>query len=348
VKGALAIARKELRDILRERTIAVALLVQFLVAALSTLLAVGLTVLLDPAALPAEARADVAYSGDGGFEPYLRASQGLRVATVSLEEALQGHAAGRFDAVVHETPGTDGSARRVGVLVTEGSLQATVLVPTLRALLEEYQQDLRQDAQGRLQTPVLDVPRAEPGTVSFGFVHGALVPLLLLTPAFLSGAIGGDSWVRESQTGTLLLLRSSPVSVASIVAGKLLVPLLLAPAQALLWLTVLGWGGADVRHVPLLLGATTALAALLAGMGILVASLVRRTAASQTLYALLVLLLAAASLFLPRDPFNVLALLSSGTVLPGTWPLLAGLAVLAAASLAAGAAVAARAVRRAS
>jgi ABC-2 type transport system permease protein len=344
----LHIARKELRDILRERTVLVALAVQLMVAGLSTILAVGLTALLDPASLPAEAQADVAYVGNGGFDAYLRLEPGLRVRSMELEDAVAARERGDVDAVVEETPPQGDGPRTVRVLVTEGSLQATILVPTLRALLEAYQLDLRQAAaeEGKLETPVLAVPPGGGGSVSYGFVHGALVPILLLTPAFLSGAIGGDAWVRETQTGTLQLLRSSPVGVASIVGGKLLVPLLLAPAQAGLWLAVLQLGGADIRHEGLLLLACLLLATYLAGLGVAVAATVRRTASSQTLYALLVLLTTGASLWLPRDLFNLLAVVSAGKLPADAVATLAILAAAAALALAAGTAVAVRAVRR--
>lgn len=321
-----ALARKEVRDILRERTIVAALAVQLMVATLSTVLAVGVTVLTSPSDIAIESQAPVAYVGPGGADVYL-VEEGLRLRHVELDAAMRMLERQAVAAVVEER--ADPAHVEVDVHVQEDALGSVIVVPAIREALQQYQQQLRQERGHQLATPVLPAP---PQTTSLPttFAATVLVPLLILTPAFLSGAIAGDSWTRERQTRTMVLLRQAPLTPGQIVTGKLAVPLALAPAQSALWMLVLRLGGSPVENVWLLLGFCTVLAAFLAGLGIAVAAWAQSTVASQSGYAGLVLLTMALSLLLPRDLFNVLALVASGSLLADVWTVLAVLVLAAA------------------
>lgn len=306
-----AIAGKELRDILRERSIVVALLVQFFIAAFSAFLTVGLLGLYDPSSVASRPPADVAYEGPGGFLAVLRGAPNLRL-TVNATDALAGFSAGRFDAVVQEAVGP-GGARSVTLLVPDGELTSTLLVTQFRDLLQAYERDLRQASQARLEHRLLELPApGRGGVVPYPFVYGTLVPLLLLTPVFLSGAIAGDAFSAEIQRRTLLLLRSAPVTVPRILLGKMLVPLLLAPAQFLLWAGLLALNGLPVANLVPLALLSLALTLLLCSVGFALAARLRREGPTQAAYALVAILLSVGSLFLPRDLLNLIARLASG------------------------------------
>lgn len=311
MKNALRIAGKELRDVSRERSILVAILVQFFIAAFSTFLLFGLTALYDPGDLAGTPPATVAYVGPGGFDAYLD-EPNLRLTRMAADTARAAFEGGRLEAVVEETLGPE-DARTVTLLLPEGELQATLLITQMHDLLADYEKDLRQERQERLEQRVLvhdtDLRPERP----YLFVYTTLLPLLLLTPVFLSGAITGDSFEQELQTHTLGLLRAAPVGAADILFGKLLVPVLLAPAQGLLWIGLLAANGIAVQGLTALPALSLLLAVLLASVGLLVALWVRREHQTQEIYALVVLLLAGLSLFLPRDPLNLIARLATGT-----------------------------------
>ncbi|HEX2066629.1 MAG TPA: ABC transporter permease subunit [Candidatus Thermoplasmatota archaeon] len=323
-----AVAGKELRDILREKTIVVALLVQFFIAAFSAFLTVGLLSLYDPGSIASHAPAEVAYEGPGGFDAVLRGAGNLRLAS-DAAGALPAFAAGRLDAVVQEAVRPDGG-RTITLLVPEGELQSTLLVTQFRDLLQDYERSLRAERQERLEHRLLEMPVAvREGVVPYPFVYATLVPLLLLAPVFLSGAVAGDAFSSELQHRTLLLLRSAPLPVPRILLGKMLVPVVLAPAQFLLWAGLLALNGLPVANLPALAFLSLALALLLCSLGFLVAARLRREGPTQAAYALVALLLAVGSLFLPRDVLNLIARLGSGD-LDGTALLTLGLLALAA------------------
>lgn len=345
-RAMLAVAGKDLRDVLRERSILASLVVQLFVAGFSTFLSVGLTGLYDPSSVDAFPDADAGYAGPGGFDDYLEDAPNLDVARLDAAAGLEAFRAGRLGMLVEETVADDGT-RTITLLLSEGTLQTTLLLTQAKGLLQEYEHDLRVANQAELDQEVLRVDAPEGGrAASFGFVYGTLLPLLVLTPVFLCGAIAGDAFVQEVQTRTLLLLRASPLSVTQVLAGKLLLPVALAPLQVLLWIGLLALNGIDVHGLLPLLLLATLLALLLACLGIALAAWVRKEGQVQAAYALVVILLGVASLLLPHDVLNLVALLSSGPAPPSAWATLAILGGAAAASAAVGLPFAASRIRK--
>jgi ABC-2 type transport system permease protein len=308
----LVLARKEMGDILRERSILLALLTQFFVAAFSAFLTVGLVGLYDPDAVDARPDTRLAYVGPGGFDQYLDETPNLVVHRLPISEALQRFQAGDLAAIIEETYTDTQGARTVTFLLPEGEIQTTLLVTQLKDLLRAYEKDLRVEREHRIQETLVYVATQAKPNAYYGFAFTVLLPLLVLTPVFLAGATTGDSLAHEFHTHTIHLLRASPLRPTQIVLGKLAAPVFLVPAQVLLWCLLLGLNGLRVSNLGLLLVLATALGLLMAAASILVASLVRREGQTQAAYALLVLVLLGASLLLPRDPLNLVARLGVG------------------------------------
>jgi ABC-2 type transport system permease protein len=346
LRAVLAVAGKDLRDILRERSILASLVVQLFVAGFSTFLSVGLTGLYDPASVEAFPRSEVGYAGPGGFDEYLSNERNIQLVPTTADGGLAAFRDGRLAALVEETLGPNGT-RSVTLLMAEGTLQTTLLLTQVKGLLQDYEHDLREANQGRIGQEILRVEAPTSGRASsYGFTYGTLLPLLVLTPVFLSGAIAGDAFVQEAQTRTLLLLRASPLSVTGVLAGKLLVPVALAPLQVILWLGLLRLNGIVVHGLWAVLLLATLLALLLASLGIALATWVRKEGQVQASYALVVLLLSVASLLLPHDILNLVALLASGDVPASAWLTFGALGGAAAACAAVGLPFAARRIQR--
>lgn len=308
MRRALTIAWRETRDIVRERTIVMALLTQLFVAAFSAFLTVGLVALYEPASVRELPELDVAYVGPGGFDVVLDEAGNLEVAQLDLPTALARFQEGSLFAVIEETYADAEGQRTVTLLLPEDELATTLVVNQLKDLLTEYERGLRLERQDRLEQEVLYVDSDADQAVYFDFAYSVLLPLLVATPVFLAGAITADSVAEEISTKSLALLRASPASMNEIVLGKLLVPVLLAPAQVLLWIGFLRLNGLPVANVGLVLLIAFALGLVLAGLSIVLAVQVRREGQVQAAYTVVVLVLALASLMLPRDPFNLIAL----------------------------------------
>lgn len=329
----LVLARKELRDVLREKSLVTAFLVQMLLAGFSALLLGGLTALHSPEALDAAPESEVAYVGASGFGDHLRDVRNLQVTTTDGTTAVAGFRDGAFDAVVQESAPDPEGVRRITIILADGELETTLLSTQLRSLLIDYETELRQERAGRLEQELVLLDTGIRPESPYTFVYTTLIPLLVVTPVFLSGAIAGDALSQESKTRTLLLLRSAPVSPTALVFGKLLVPVLLVPVQVAVWLVLFWFNGFPTAEPLLVLGAATVMGVLLTAAGTAVAATVRNESATQASYAVLVLGLGVLSMLLPRDPLNLVSLLAVGTVEAAGLATLAVLVALAFAAL---------------
>jgi hypothetical protein len=327
-RAARAVAKKDAGDLVREKTLLVAVAVQFFIAAFSAFLLFGLQGLYDPGSLDARVQADVAYVGDGGFDAWLDDQPGIRLFRTDTPD-------GAMDAIIRETVTADGR-HVIAIEVPREDITTALLVTRIQDLLQEYERALRADRADRLDTPALSLPPG--GNPAFAFAHATLLPLLVIIPAFLAGSIAGDSFAQELQTRTVTTLRSAPAPVGAIVAGKVAVAVLLAPLQAGLWLLLLAANGFPPASPLMILLAVTAMSSILAAFAVTIAVTIRREGATQAAYAGMALALAVVSQWLPREPLNLLARLSAGpldavAVTTVGWLLALGAAAIIAASL---------------
>lgn len=329
------LAGKELRDVLREKSLVTAFLIQMLLAGFSALLLAGLTALHSPEALDAAPDSAVAYVGDveGGFDVHLRAADNLQVTATTGADAVAGFEDGTYNAVVQERAADAGGVRELTILLADGELETTLLSTQLRSLLIDYETELRQERAQRLSQDLVLLDTGIRPETPYTFVYTALIPLLVITPVFLSGAIAGDALSQESKTRTLLLLRSAPVSPTALVFGKLLVPVVLVPVQVAVWLGLFWLNGFPTAQPLLVLGAATVMGVLLTAAGTAIAATVRNESTTQAAYAVLVLGLGVLSMLLPRDPLNLVSLFAVGTVEAAGLATVGTLGVLAAAAL---------------
>ncbi len=94
----------------------------------------------------------------------------------------------------------------------------------------------------------------------FEFIYGILIPLLVFTPVFISGGLIIDMVTEEYERRTMELLAAAPVSFSQILQGKILVAVLIVPAQALLWLALVEVNRIAVHNIPGILLVITVMA----------------------------------------------------------------------------------------
>lgn len=311
----LRIARKDFRDIFRERTVVLALVLQLFIAAFSSFLLVGLVSLYDPAQATGRIDGRVAYVGPGEFSRHLR-NESFEFSLLTMEqvEALRAFRDGEVDAVIEEMYDTPDGVRTVNLLLPEGELRTTLLVTLIKDHLKSYERSLREERSDEIATRivVLEVPFEERGF--FAFSYALLVPLLLIVPVFLSGAIAADSITQEIQTKTLDLLRASPAGAAGIFLGKVLAPVCLTPLQGLLWVLLLGLNGIPIHNPVWILLFVTALSLLFVAGAVFFGLSLRKPGDAQVAYSLLVLLAFAATYLLPQPTLATIARLAVGSL----------------------------------
>lgn len=292
-----------------------ALILQLFIAAFSSFLLVGLVSLYDPA--QAESRLDsrVAYVGPGDFSRHLQnESASFSVRPMAQEAAMEAFRAGRLDAVIEELYDTADGPRTINLLFPQGELRTTLLVTLIKDHLKTYERQLREERSAEIQTEVvvLDVPFEE--SPYFSFSYALLVPLLLIVPVFLSGAIAADSVTQEIQTRTLDLLRASPAGASGIFLGKVIAPVALAPAQGILWIVLLGLNGIPIQNPFWILLLSTSLSLLFVTGAVFFGLALRKPGDAQVAYSLIVLLLFGATYLLPQPTLATFARLAVGSL----------------------------------
>lgn len=310
-----AIARKEFKDIFKERTIVVAVLIQVFVAGLSSFLVVGLSALADPSAIPTRTQPGVAVAGPEDIVQNLSDAGLNAVEMDSPAQALSAFTGGGADAaLVVESDGTNGTTVNMSLYLPDGDLRATITLVHVRDALQSYERDLRDQREARLAFDPIYVD-TDVGSSSYEFAYGLLIPLLVFLPVVLAGALTADSLTEEIQRGTLSQLMASPATAHDVVEGKVLANVAIAPILTVAWLLLLALNGLTVPPLNgvLIVVLATASAAVMSLIAAAVGLWTRDRNKAQVLYTQAMLLLIVASLALPVSPVNAVALLSAGS-----------------------------------
>ncbi|MFB6097303.1 MAG: ABC transporter permease [Haloferacaceae archaeon] len=329
----LTIAGRELAVLRREKTIVLALAIQLFIAAFSSFLVVGLVSLYSPDQMAGSYTVDVGVTGDAvdDLQEATHAAGGIDVTTYTDESsARRSFQHGREDAIL--VTEMRGDRIHVEALAPTSNLQTTLIVVQVRDALRELERTERRQRAEYLSFDSLALPPEAQSSPYYSFTYTVLLPLLLLLPVFIGGALAVDSMTEEFERGTLELLRVAPVSLQGIVEGKLLAAVALAPAQAALWLALLWLNGTAIHNPVALLVLVTALATLVVSMGIAVSLPSGSRRAAQLIYSTGVLFLFGVASLLPGNPANVAARLAIGSGGPVPTLAVAGYVVLAVAA----------------
>lgn len=311
----LRIARRDVASLSREKTIVLALIIQLFIAAFASFLVVGLTSMYDPGAADSEAGAiEVAVSGDArqALQKAGMVEDGVKITSYETRaDAESAFDRGDVSAVVHGD--YRNGAIAVTAIVPEGSIESTLAVVRVRSILEELERSERRQNVNFLERDPIDLPPDADSSPTFGFTYTILIPLLLFLPPFLSGSIAVDAITEEIERGTLELLRVAPVSLVDIVDGKAFGMAVLAPIQALLWITLLLANGIAVQNVGLLVLLVSAISVMVVVVGVVLGLLTAQRQQGQLLYSILVLGVFVAMLLLPEHPTTIAAKLAVGS-----------------------------------
>jgi ABC-2 type transport system permease protein len=343
----LAVARRELASLRREKTIVLAIAIQLFIAAFSSFLVVGLVTLYSPAAAGGAVTVDVGVSGNASdaLAPVVASGDGRDVTRYdSRRDALQGFRNREVDAVLDATRRPAGNVS-VEAVAPEGDFRTTLVVVQLKGALSSFERQQRASMTSRLTRQPLPTPEEVGGNPYFGFTYTVLVPLLAFLPVFISGSITADSLTEELERGTLELLRVAPLTPAHIVDGKALATATLAPIQAGAWFALLSVNGIRMAHPLPMLVLVGALATVTVSAGAALALAIGERRGAQLLYSLGALAVFGVASLAPENPANALAKLAIGSASPATYAVVAVSVVVAVACYAAVRALAARAVR---
>jgi ABC-type Na+ efflux pump permease subunit len=315
------IMKKDFSSLTNEKTILLAVLLQLFVAMFSSFLMVGLTSMYDPSAIAGYSGIEyqVGYSGeDSPFLDLLDNRDDIRVHRMDLSSAVTALKERQLAAVIY-VPDTSPVAEepvKITLYSLQNDIQGAIINAKLKEVFLEYEEYLRDLRRERLTVdPVpVQVPEKAGSSSFYEFVYGLLIPLLLFMPAIISAALVIDLICEEYEQHTFDTLLSTPITFTEVIWGKTCLAVLLVPLQVITWLGLLLVNGIYIAAIPLILLIVVASSAVLILTAVVTALYYRERTAAQVIFSMGVVILILAVLSLPENPFNLVAVLATGSV----------------------------------
>jgi ABC-2 type transport system permease protein len=318
--GFFAILKRELRAVVKERTIMIAITIQLFIASFSSALLIGLMSFYDPEAIGLSDRIRIRMGVIGDADSPMTQFLEQRNVTVSTfsapEDADAAFRAGQIDAAVFVPEAQseeDRSAVDMKLFLPTSETHSTVILMVLREPLKQYENYLRE--RNGVHIRYTDVG-GTPAT-SYEFQYAVIVPLLMFFPAFVAGSMVVDSISEELANRTLDTLWSAPLSLNTIFGAKIAAALILGAIQCVLWSALLRFNGIVMQNVGLVLVLAAVTAAIITVGSAFIAVYFKDRERSQFVYSLFILLSAGISYFLDLSPITVVTRLSTGDYYTG-------------------------------
>ena len=307
----LAVVKKELASVLRDRTILIAILIQLFIASFSSALLLGMLSLYDADTIlkygGAIVRAGVVNSYDDQLATIMT-DRGLKTTPfATLEQAETAFYEGKVNTIL-DTPQNTNSITEIKLYLPESDTVSSLIRMVIQEPLKQYENYLR--TQKGIEVHYADL-KGEPST-SFEFIYSVLLPILMFFPAFVAGSMSIDSLTEEIENNTMQTLLSAPLTINGMVSAKITSVIILSGLQCAAWLILLKSNGIAIENagwiflLALIVSGITATCAALGGI------LLHDRERSQFIYALMLLAAMAISNFLNISPITTLSRLAIG------------------------------------
>ena len=309
--GFNSIIKREVRSVLREKTIVFAIVIQLLIAAFSSVILIGLMSFYDPGSIGQNTNLhfDVGLVGGQNAGPlagYLD-DAGLAVTTFSSEaDALAQMRSGGVDAVLI-IPNTTGVVN-MQLYLPQSDSESTVVLMVLETPLSKYEDYLR----GQNGVPVLYTDMKGQPSTTFEFLYSFIIPMLMLFPAFIAGSMIIDSISEEVENKTLDTLLAAPVSLNTVLFGKVTASVLLAFIQCIAWVLLLSVNHLYIQNAVLVLLLALIVAALVTLGSAVISMYFKDRERSQFAYSILLVMAAGICLVVNPSPIGVMTQLATG------------------------------------
>lgn len=306
----LAVVKKELTSVVRDGTIVISILIQLFIASFSSGLLLGMLSLYDADTIVqfgGNIKIGVVASAENRLASLMR-ERGLQVTEyATLEEANVAYFRGEVLAVV-DTPQDVNGLTQVDLYLPTSETTSSLIRMVIQEPLKQYENYLRTEKGIELRYADL---KGKPAT-SFEFVYSVLIPMLMFFPAFVAGSMSVDSITEEVENKTLQTLLSAPLTLNSMIAGKIIASVLLAFLQCVAWLTLLQVNGIVIQNTGWILLLALIIAGITSTSSALSAVLLKDRERSQFIYSLILLASAAISTLLNISPITTMSRFAIG------------------------------------
>lgn len=312
----LALVKKELASVVRDRTIVIAILIQLFIASFSSALLLGMLSLYDPdTILQFGGRSIKIGVTDANQLGDFMAERGLTVIPfASLPDAEAAFADGQVNAII-ATPQDANGLTEIKLYLPESDTASSLIRMVIQEPLKQYENFLR--AQKGVDMRYTNL-KGKPST-SFEFVYSVLLPMLMFFPAFVAGSMTIDALTEEIENNTLQTLLSAPLTVNGMIGAKICSAVILSILQCGAWLTLLQLNGIAIANTGWILLLALVVAGITSTVAALGAVLLQDRERSQFIYSLMLLAGAAISILLNLSPITTLSRLAIGDYFTNGW-----------------------------
>lgn len=317
----LAIFKKELTSVLRDRTIIISILIQFFIASFSSGLLLGMLSLYDPDTILRFSDGGIRVGVVGDAESplaRLMRERGLGVTTYpTIQEAQAGFYRNEVLALV-DTPRDANGNTEVKLYLPDSDTISSLIRMVIQEPLKQYENYLR--AEKGIEVRYTDL-QGKPAT-SFEFVYSVLIPMLMFFPAFVAGSMSIDMITEEVEGKTLQTLLSAPLTISGMVGAKITAAVFLAVLQCIAWLTLMQVNNIVIQNTSWILLLALVIAGISSTSAALSAAFLQDRERSQFTYSLLLLAGVGISTLLNISPITTLSRLAVGDAYTNGWNVL--------------------------
>lgn len=329
----LVLLRKELRSITKEKTIMLAVIVQFAIASFSSVILQGVMAFYDPNSIGWSTnviiRAGFVGQADSPMLTYLKDEKIITRSFSELATAEAAFRSGQIDTILI-MPENQSGLVNMKLILPKMEAKRTVILVMLDEPLRRYEDYLR-EANGVL----VDFKDYDSKPFStYEFLYAILIPILMLFPALIAGSIVIDAVSEEFENKTLDTLISTPVSAGQVFASKVSAAVITAVIQIVMWAGLLRWSGVIIDRLALVLLLAISYTITISFGAAIIALFLKDRQRAQFTYSMVLIAVGAVSSFLNPSPLELLIKLSSeapnisvlGFVLYAVLAIFAGLA----------------------
>jgi ABC-2 type transport system permease protein len=314
----LAVVKKELASVIRDRTIVISILIQLFIASFSSALLLGMLSLYDSDTIlkfsGAGIRIGVVNSSDNVLGS-LMSKQGLQVTQYStLTDANAAFYRGEVLAIVN-TPQDANGLTEIKLYLPESDTVSSLIRMVIQEPLKQYENYLR--GQKGIDVRYTNL-KGKPAT-SYEFVYSVLIPMLMFFPAFVAGSMSVDSITEEVENNTLQTLLSAPLTLNGMIGAKIVASVIISIVQCVAWLTLLQLNGTIIQNTSWILLLALIIAGITSTSAALGAVLLKDRERSQFIYSLMLLAAAAISTWLNISPITAMSRLAIGDAYTSGW-----------------------------
>jgi ABC-type Na+ efflux pump permease subunit len=317
----LAVIKKELQSVIRDRTILIAVLIQLFIASFSSGLLLGVLSLYDPDTIMQSGSVQIRIGlvGPAGnpLEALMR-EVGLRVTPyATLAEAQTAFYGNKVNAIIliPTDVGVSGSTSEIKLYLPSSDAASSLIRMVIQAPFKQYENILR--AQNGIEVRYKDL-KGKPST-SFEFIYSVLLPMLMFFPAFVAGSMSIDMLTEEVENNTLQTLLSAPLTVNSMIGAKIVSAVILAALQCIAWLALMQLNGIAIQNVGWILLLAVVVAGLTSTSAMLAAVFLKDRERSQFIYSLALLVVTSIGTLLDISPIKTISRLGIGDTYTGGW-----------------------------